>query len=124
MEGWKELQMSSFALYLPTGFYGLSSPVGMGREGALGAVTGNTSTVAGTATCQEKPESDLSGFKVLSHWVRVRRDLEIARDGAREMAQWVPSGTEKLSPDCHSCAVTHMDTHSPLHNHNHNQLHF
>ena len=107
--------MSSFALYLPTGFYGLSSPVGMGREGALGAVTGNTSTVAGTATCQEK---------VLSHWVRVRRDLEIARDGAREMAQWVPSGTEKLSPDCHSCAVTHMDTHSPLHNHNHNQLHF
>lgn len=60
--------MISFALHLPAGFYHLSSPVGTGREGALGAVTGNTSTlstVAGTATFQEEPESDLSGFKVL-----------------------------------------------------------
>ena len=72
MEGWKLLQMGSFALHLPTGFYHLSSPVDKGREGALGAATGNTSTfrtVTGTATFQEKPESNVSGFKVLSHWV-------------------------------------------------------
>lgn len=61
----KALYTSSFALHLPTGFYRLSSPVGGWREGALGAVPGNTnsfSTVAGTATFQKKPESDLSGF--------------------------------------------------------------
>lgn len=64
-------------------------------KGALGVVTGRTSTfstVAGTATFQ-KPESDLSGFKVLPCWVKVRKDLEIAPDGTREMAQWVLSRT-------------------------------
>lgn len=91
----KALQMGSFALCLPTGFFRLSSPLARAGKGALGVVTGRTSTfstVAGTATFQ-KPESDLSGFKVLPCWVKVRKDLEIAPDGTHEMAQWVLSRT-------------------------------
>lgn len=68
--------------------------------------------------------SEGARIRVALHRVKVRRDLEIARDETCEMAHWVPSRTDKLPPVCHSWAVTHMDIHSPLHNHNHNQLHF
>lgn len=98
--------------------------MGTWREGALGAVTGNISTVVRTAAFREKSQSeDLNGFKVPS-------TLDQSQEGLRKCQQWgLRDGSVDTQWEGEGClrtvnsyALTHMDTHSLLHNNNQSQV--